>query len=185
MTTTTMKKKTETELEILPTNPFVFEILALASKQRSKVKKVEVLKTYEHDSLKAIFIWNFDESVISALPEGDVPIFGENDMKTSTMSERIEDAIKQLNGSSIGALDQRYSTIRKEYTKFYNFIKGGNDTLNGIRRENIFVNLLEGLHPLEAEILCLCKDKKLESRYKVNKEIVSEAYPDIVWGNRG
>ena len=182
--TTTTTKKTETELEILPTNPFVFEILALASKQRSKAKKVEVLKTYEHDSLKAIFIWNFDESIISLLPEGDVPFFGDNDMKTSTMSERIEDAIKQMNGSSIGALDQRYSTIRKEYTKFYNFIKGGNDSLNGIRRENIFVNLLEGLHPLEAEILCLCKDKKLQTKYKITKEIVSEAYPDISWGNR-
>ena len=182
--TTTTTKKTETEIETLPVNPFIFEILALASKQRSKAKKIEVLKTYEHDSLKTIFIWNFDESVISLLPVGDVPFFGDNDMKTSTMSERIEDSIKQMSGSSIGAIDQRYSTIRKEYTKFYNFIKGGNDTLNGIRRENIFVNLLEGLHPLEAEILCLCKDKKLESRYKNNKEIVSEAYPDIVWGNR-
>lgn len=183
--TTMTTTKIETELETLPTNPFIFEILTLASKQRSKVKKVEVLKTYEHDSLKAIFIWNFDESVISALPEGDVPFFGDNDMKTTTMSERIEDAVKQLNGSSIGAIDQRYSSIRNEYDKFYNFIKGGNDSLNGIRRENIFVNLLEGLHPFEAEILCLCKDKKLESKYKINKEIVSEAYPDIVWGNRG
>lgn len=182
--TTMTKKKIETELESLPVNPFIFEILDLASKQRSKTKKIEVLKTYEHDSLKAIFIWNFDESVISLLPEGDVPFFGDNDMKTSTMSERIEDALKKMNGSSIGAIDQRYSTIRKEYEKFFNFIKGGNDSLNSIRRENIFVNLLEGLHPLEAEILCLCKDKKLESKYKINKEIVSEAYPDIIWGNR-
>jgi hypothetical protein len=135
--------------------------------------------------LKTVCIWNFDESIISLLPVGDVPFFGDNDMKTSTMSERIEDAVKQMSGSSIGAIDQRYSTIRKEYDKFYNFIKGGNDSLNGIRRENIFVNLLEGLHPLEAEIVCLCKDKKLESKYKINKEIVSEAFPDIVWGNRG
>lgn len=176
--------KTETELEILPKNPFIFEILTLASKQRSKAKKVEVLKTYEHDSLKAILIWNFDESLISLLPEGDVPFFGDDDLKALSMSEKIEDAVKKLNGSSIGAIDRRYSTIRKEYTKFYNFIKGGNDSLNGIRRENIFINLLEGLHPLEAEIICLCKDKNLESRYKINKEIVSEAYPDIVWGNR-
>ena len=185
MTTTTTKKKTETELEILPANPFLFEILALASKQRSKAKKVEVLKTYEHDSLKTIFIWNFDETIISALPEGDVPFFGDNDMKTSTISERIEQAVQKLSGSSIGAIDQKYSTIRKEYDKFYNFIKGGNDSLNGIRRENIFVNLLEGLHPLEAEILCLCKDKKLQTKYKITKEIVSETYPDIIWGNRG
>jgi len=180
----TTSEKISKEIEKLPPNPFVFEVLALASKQRTNAKKIEVLKEYEHDSLKAIFIWNFDETVISVLPEGDVPFFGDNDMKTSTMSERIEDAIKQMNGSSLGALDQRYSTIRKEYTKLYNFVKGGNDSLNGIRRENIFVNLLEGLHPLEAEILCLCKDKKLQTRYKIIKDIVSEAYPDITWGNR-
>ena len=188
---TTLKTKTTTEkipkeIEKLPSNPFAFEVLELASKQRTNAKKIEVLQEYEHDSLKAIFIWNFDETIISALPEGDVPFFGDNDMKTTTMSERIEDAIKQMqNSSSLGALDQRYSTIRKEYTKLYNFVKGGNDSLNGIRRENIFVNILEGLHPLEAEILCLCKDKKLQTRYKLTKDIVAEAYPDIVWGNRG
>jgi hypothetical protein len=53
-----------------------------------------------------------------------------------------------------------------------------------MRRETMFINLLQGLHPLEAEILCLVKDKKLETKYKITKEIVSEAYPDIQWGNR-
>jgi hypothetical protein len=189
MTTTKTRKKTSTtpqEIEKLPPNPFAFEVLAIASKQRTKAKKVEVLKEYKHPSLESIFIWNFDESVISLLPEGDVPFFGDNTIKTSTMSERIEDAVSKMDSSSsVGAIDQKYSTIRKEYVNFYNFVKGGNDSLNGIRRENIFVNLLEGLHPLEAEILCLVKDKNLESKYKINKEIVSEAYPEIVWGNRG
>jgi Family of unknown function (DUF6433) len=182
--TTSKVKEVANESIDLPANPFAFEVLNLVSSQRTNAKKVEVLKKYEHDSLKAIFIWNFDESVISVLPEGDVPFFGDNTMKTTTMSERIEEAVKQLRDSSIGAIDQKYSTIRKEYDKFYNFIKGGNDSLNGIRRENIFVNLLEGLHPLEAEILCLCKDKKLQTKYKITKEIVSEAYPDITWGGR-
>ena len=181
---TSRANKVLEEVVELPANPFAFEVLNLASSQKTNAKKVEILKKYEHDSLKAIFIWNFDESVISLLPEGDVPFFGDNTMKTTTMSERIEDAIKQMSDSSIGAIDQKYSTLRKEYTLLYNFVKGGNDSLNGIRRENIFVNLLEGLHPLEAEIICLCKDKKLQTRYKITKEIVSEAYPDITWGNR-
>ena len=76
------------------------------------------------------------------------------------------------------------TTIRKEYTKFFNFIKGGNDKLNGLRRETMFIQILEGLHPLDAEILCLVKDKKLYDKYKITKENVSEAYPDITWGNR-
>lgn len=183
--TTTKTKSSEPVEENLPSNPLVFEILQLVSKQRTNQKKIEILKKYEHDSLKAIFIWNFDETVISLLPEGEVPYFGDNNIKTSTISERIEQAVQQMDSKgSLGAIDQRHSTIRKEYTKFYNFVKGGNDTMNGIKRENIFINILEGIHPLEAEILCLVKDKRLQEKYKITKDIVSEAYPDIIWGNR-
>jgi hypothetical protein len=188
MTTTKTRKKTDSSVATkLPPKPFAFEVLSLVSKQRSNAKKVEILKEYEHDSLKAIFIWNFDESVISMLPEGEVPYFGENDFKTSTMSERIQQAVDtmdDLSSSSIGASDQKHTAIRTEYTKLFNFIKGGNDSLSSLRRENIFINLLEGMHPLEAEILCLCKDKRLQEKYKITKEIVSEAYPDITWGGR-
>ena len=48
----------------------------------------------------------------------------------------------------------------------------------------MFINLLEGLHPLEAEIICLVKDKRLSEKYKITKDIVSEAYSDINWGGR-
>ena len=64
------------------------------------------------------------------------------------------------------------------------FVKGGNDGMNNLRRESMFINLLEGLHPLEAEIICLCKDKELGEKYKITQDVVAEAYPDIQWGNR-
>jgi len=86
---------------------------------------------------------------------------------------------------SIGSADrQGRTTIRRECKNFYHFIKGGNDGLTNLRRETMFINLLQGLHPLEAEILCLVKDKKLSDTYNLTKEIVAEAYPDIQWGNR-
>jgi hypothetical protein len=47
--------------------------LNLVSKQRPNVKKVEVLQKYKHPSLRAIFVWNFDERLTSSLPEGIVP----------------------------------------------------------------------------------------------------------------
>ena len=55
--------------------------------------------------------------------------------------------------------------------------------MNQIRRETMFINILEGLHPLEAEIVVLAKDGNLEDRYKITKDVVVEAYPDIVWGD--
>ena len=189
--TTTKTKKTTTEksIETLPTNPFIFEVLSLASKQRSNAKKVEVLKTYEHDSLKAIFIWNFDDSVISLLPEGDVPYAstGEQNAYSGTLSNKINDAVskmEEINTNSLGSMDQGRSSIRKEYTMFYNFIRGGNSSLSSLRRETMFINILQGLHPLEAELLCLVKDKKLQSKYKISFDNVKEAYPDIKWGGR-
>ncbi len=191
MTTNMTKTKTkiETPIETLPTNPFIFEVLELASKQRSNAKKIEVLKTYEDDSLKTVLIWNFDSSIISLLPPGDVPYAstGEQTSYSGTLSAKIDDAVSkmgELKSNSLGSADQGQSSIRREYTMFYNFVKGGNDTLSSLRRETMFINILVGLHPKEAEILVLVKDKKLESRYKLTRGIVEEAYPDIKWGGR-
>jgi hypothetical protein len=63
-------------------------------------------------------------------------------------------------------------------------VKGGNDTMSKLRKETMFINILESLHPLEAEILVLVKDKKLQTKYNITKEIVTQAYPDIIWGDR-
>ena len=175
--------------ENLPSNPFSFEVFALVSKQRSNIKKVEILQKYEHPSIKSLLIWNFDDTVVSLLPEGFVPYAstGEQTVYTGTLSGKIEDAVSKMNEigtNSLGSQDQGRSSIRKEYTYFYNFVKGGNDGLSKMRRETMFINILEGLHPLEAEILMLVKDKKLQTKYNISKQNVSDAYSDIVWGNR-
>jgi hypothetical protein len=189
MTTPTKTKKTTIEkpIETLPTNPFVFEILELASKQRSNARKVEVLKTYEHDSLKSIFIWNFDETIVSLLPEGEVP-YGNADEQSVYAGSLSENLKKEAYGgeSATGQdLDGRGRTsLRKEWQNLYHYVKGGNDSLTTIRREMMFINLLQGLHPKEAELLILTKDKKITNKYKLSFENVKEAYPDIQWGGR-
>ena len=153
----------------LPKQPLVFEVLDLASKQ-------------------IVFNWNFYETINSALPPGEVPYSSYDEQTTSsgTLSKKIDLETRRMyeTGSfSMGNADQQgRTTIRREAKNFYHFVKGGNDAMNGIRRESMFINLLQGLHPLEAEIVCLCKDKDLESKFKITKEIVSEAYPDIQWG---
>ena len=188
-TTTKTVKAKATPIPKLPNNPFVYEVFQAASKQRTKAKKVEVLKTYAHDSVMAVLIWNFDESIISMLPEGEVPYGNtrEDNSVTGSLSDKINDAVGMMQESgsaSLGSQDQGKASIRAEYRKFYNFLKGGNNGLSSLRRETMFINILEGLHPLEAEILILVKDKKLTDKYKITKEIVSAAYPQITWGGR-
>ena len=187
-TTKTVKVKT-TKIPVLSKIPFAFEVLDAASKQRTKAKKIEVLQRYAHDSIMALLIWNFDESAVSVLPPGEVPYGNtrEDNSVTGTLSDKINDAVgkmTEMGSNSLGSQDQGQASIRKEYTKFYNFLKGGNDKLSNLRRETMFINILEGLHPLEAEILILVKDKNLERKYKISKEVVSTAYPEIVWGDR-
>jgi hypothetical protein len=158
---TTPKKSFNVKAVKLPPNPFQHEILELVNKQRSKAKKIEILKEYENDALKSLFIWNFDQSIISLLPEGHVP-YKENEVPVGT----------------------DHTSLRREYRQLYHFVKGGNDGLSSLRRETMFIQMLEGLHPEEAKILCLVKDKELQSQYNITKDIVSEAYPDITWGGR-
>ena len=167
MTPTTKKtasRKPTVKRVKLPPNPFIHEIFELVSEQRTKAKRVEILKEYRDDSVTAVLIWNYDERVQSAVPDGQVP-YKENEVPVGTDN----------------------TSLLREWKQLYHFIKGGNDSLSSLRRESMFIQLLEGLHPKEAEIICLVKDKDLESVYpKVTLDVVKEAFPDIVWGeNRG
>ena len=63
-------------------------------------------------------------------------------------------------------------------------MQGGNNDLTTTRREMIFINMLQGLHPREAEILVLIKDKDLQTKYNITIDNVKQAYPDITWGGR-
>ena len=157
---TTTKTKTVSSKK-LPPNPFIHEILDLASKQRSRAKKIEILQEYRNDALTSLFIWNFDDTVVSLLPEGDVP-YKENDVPVGT----------------------DHTSLRREWKHLYNFVRGGNNALSGLRRESMFIQMLEGLHPEEAKVLCLVKDKNLQTKYKINYDVVREAYTDIQWGGR-
>ena len=161
VTPKTRKPRRKNVVKKLPANPFMNEILELVSEQKTDAKKVSLLKEYECDALKSLFIWNFDDSIISLLPEGNVPYKpNENPLGTD------------------------HSSIRREQRNLYMFVKGGNDALSTIRRETIFIQMLEGLHPKEAEIIIAVKDKALEDMYDVPFEVVEEAYPDIEWGGR-
>ena len=155
----TTAKKTVTVTKKLPPNPFIHEILELVSKQRTVNKKIEILKEYRNDALTAVLIWNFDDSVISLLPQGEVP-YERNDVPVGT----------------------DHTSLRKEWRNMYHFVKGGNDSLSKTRRESMFIQMLEGLHPEEADLVCLVKDKGLSTKYKISKQVVEQYFQIFVGG---
>ena len=159
---TQTKKTTPRKTRVkLPPNPFAHEVFELVSKQRTKAKKIEILQEYESDALKSLLIWNFDQTVVSMIPEGTVP-YNKNEVPVGT----------------------DHTSLRREWRNLYHFVKGGNDSLSSMRRETMFIQMLEGLHPEEAEIICLVKDKALEEKYSITYDMVKKAYPDIKWGGR-
>ena len=167
-TTATKPRTVSVKKKELPPNPMVHELLEAVDAERVKSKKLDILRAHGEDSFKMTMIWNFDESVVSMLPEGSVPY---QPVESDVQADREK------------GLPQR-STIRNSARQFYRFVKGGDDQLNKIKRESIFINILQTLPQEEAEILILVKDKALNTKYNITKELVSEAYPEITWGNR-
>ena len=139
----------------------ISEILQKVSNAKTKAQKIKILQDYNTQALRSLLIWNYDESVISLLPEGEVP-YRPNEAPAGT----------------------EHTILEREYTKLFNFIKGGNFELKQPARENMFIRMLEGLHESEAEVLCLVKDHNLQKKYRITEAVVKEAFPEIKWGGR-
>ena len=139
----------------------ISEVLQKVSNAKTKAEKINLLQENNTDALRMLLIWNFDESVISELPEGEVP-YTPNEAPAGTEHTKLE----------------------HESRLFFHFIRGGNANLTKTRREQMFIQMLEGLHKDEAEVLSHVKDGALGKRYKVTKNVVAEAFPQIKWGGR-
>ena len=140
----------------------ISEILRKVSNAKTKAEKVKLLRENNSTALRQLLIINFDESVVSLMPEGDVP-YKPNDAPVGTDHSRLE----------------------QEYRGLYRFFKGGDARLKPAKRETMFIQLLEGLSAEEAELLCLVKDGKMNTKYKrITKAVISEAFPSIEWGGR-
>ena len=134
--------------------PLLSEVLKKVHNAKTKSKKVELLKQYDSEPLRMVLKASFDPNIEWAIPEGEVPY------KANEAEEGTE-----------------HTVLRREARKLYRFIKGGDDTLPGFRRENMFIQMLEGLHKSEAELIVAAKDKKLHQVYKgLSKDVVKEAF---------
>jgi hypothetical protein len=146
----------------LPNDALVSEILQKVSSAKTKKEKVDLLKEYNNNALRAILIINFDESLEFLLPPGEVP-FTPNDAPVGT----------------------EHTRLIQEYKGLYRYFKGGDSSIKGMKREQLFVQLLEGLAEEEANLLVSACNKDIQSKYRVTKAVVAEAFPAIEWGNRG
>ena len=132
----------------------ISEILDKVSKLKSKKDKVKFLQDNNTDSLRMVLKSAFDPKIKWLLPEGDVP-YARNDAPEGT----------------------EHSVLAYESRKLYHFLEGGNASITQNKRELMFVQMLEGLHESEADVLCAAKDKVLHQKYKgLSEPVVKEAF---------
>lgn len=135
----------------------ISEVIKKASNAKTKNEKIKILQENNTQALRSIFKWNYDANIQSDLPEGDVP-FNKNDAPIGT----------------------EHTVLEREYRNLWRFVKGAN-SLSRLKREQLFIQLLEGLHESEAEIVCLAKDGLIQTKFRVTHAVVKEAFPEIVW----
>ena len=132
----------------------ISEIFTKINNAKDKPKKIEVLRKYDTPGMRMILKGAFDPKIEWDLPEGTPPYIA-NEAPAGTEHTFLEVEAKRL----------------------YNFAKGGNDQLNKIRKETLFIQMLEGLHADEAKVLIDVKNKSLNKSYKgLTSEMVKEAF---------
>ena len=135
----------------------ISEVIKKASNAKTKAEKIKILQENNSQALRSVLKWNFEPKIISDIPEGEVP-FKRNDAPIGT----------------------EHTMLEREAKNLWRFIKGAN-SLARFKREQLFIQMLEGLHESEADIICLVKDKQLHKTSRRTKAVVTSAFPNIQW----
>jgi hypothetical protein len=134
------------------------QVLDEVEKVKSFDEKVKVLLSYNSTPLRGLLNLNFNPNLKMNLPEGEPPF-------------------KKDTSIPIGYSETNLYT---EWRRFYIWVEPKPE-LSKVRKEQLFVQMLEGIHWKEAEVVCLAKDKKLHTRYKsLNEKLVRAAFPQLL-----
>ena len=134
--------------------PLFSEVLDMVHKAKTKTQKVELLRKYKTDSLKMFLKAAFDPKIEWVFPKGEVP-YTPNDSPAGT----------------------EHTLLQQESKKLWRFIRGADNVTKQSQKENMFFQMLEGLHESEAKLLINAKDKKLHQIYKgLSSNVVREAF---------
>ena len=130
------------------------EVLDKVHKAKTKSEKVAILIVNDNSSLRMVLKASFDPKIEWVIPEGEVP-YTKNDAPMGT----------------------EHTVLQSEARKLYHFIKGADNDTAQAQKERMFIQMCEGLHESEAQVLCDAKDKKLHQVYKgLSKDVVREAF---------
>ena len=130
------------------------EILTKVNNAKDKPKKLEVLQKYDTNELRMFLKGAFDDKLEWLLPEGSPP-YTPNEAPVGT----------------------EHTWLKQEVKRMFHFLKGGNPQLSQMKRDNMFIQMLEGLSEEEAKLLVWAKDNELNKHYKgLTANLIIEAF---------
>ena len=130
------------------------EILDKVHKAKTKDQKVRILRENNTAALRSILKSSFDPKIQWVMPPGDVP-YAKNEAPAGT----------------------EHTTLASQSNKLWHFIKGADAETPQWKKEQMFVQMLEGLHESEARVVCYAKDKSLHQVYKgLSHAVVKESF---------
>jgi hypothetical protein len=132
----------------------VAELLSKVNELRDESQQLVVLRNNDSAALRAIIQGAFHPNAKWLLPRGNPP-YRPND------------------------LPDLESVFHSEYRKLYLFIDGGIQNLNQVKRERLFIEMLERLAPADAELLLSIKDK-IFPYDNISEETVKRAFPGLI-----
>lgn len=147
----------------------ISEVLQRVSNAKTKAQKVEILKEYKSPALTKVLLCNFAKSIAFVFPSGESPY---------TPLDRPKGVEHQVLFTEQRLLD-KFITKTVNGVTYYGCSGTTKPNLPQLKKENMWIQILESLHSDEAEVLDLIKDKKLTSRYKITKQNVIEAFPEL------
>ena len=134
--------------------PLVHEIFTQINNAKDKPKKIAVLKQHDNPAMRQLLKAAFDPKIEWDLPEG-IPPYIANEAPAGT----------------------EHTSLLSESKKLYHFVVGGNNTINKLKKETMFIQMLEGLQQKDAEVLIAIKNKNLNNIYKgLTAQMVKETF---------
>ena len=140
-------------------NNNICDIFEVAGRFKTKQERADVLKANDSYALKSVLQLAFHPNVVAALPEGAPPY------------KRVPE----------NQYDYHRGYLHAESRKMGYLVEQPGQNISKMKRENIFITILESLPGPEADMLVAAKDKKLHKLYKgITADVVKLAFPDIL-----
>jgi hypothetical protein len=127
------------------------EIMSKAARIKDRPRRIKYLQNNYSKALHEVMAYGYDERIIWMLPPDPPPY------------KPLEEAAEEASGM-----------LFTEYKKLYLFVQNGHPNLKQVRRETIFIDLLERLHPGDAKMLVRLSGKKLPQG--ITRELIEEAF---------